>query len=866
MTPMLKQYFTIKDNNPGCILFFRVGDFYETYGSDAEITSKELDIVLTSKDSGEGNKVGMAGVPYFAVDQYLHSMVNKGYKVALCDQVEDAKKAKGLVKREVVRIVSSGTILDPEMLDKKQNNYLVCLLEMNAHIGIAAADISTGDFLATQFLKENEDAIEEEFDRINPREMILCKSLSENRKIITLKELKRIQTTIIDYYPDKIKSEESLKNYFKLRSLQGKGFIENESAMCACAMLLEYLKDMQKSDILSLRIPEIFSHFQYLSIDSTSKRNLELTETIMERARKGSLLWAIDETSTAMGARLLRSWLIKPLIKKSEIETRLDSVEELIGEYETTLLMSKHLKKIQDIERLLSKAIYGTCNARDLIGLLDSLESIPEIKKYLVSFKSQILLNIGNMNSLDELKTLLLKSINPSPPATLREGNIIRDGYNKELDELRDIRKTAKTWIADLEERERKRTGIKSLKIGFNQVFGYYIEITRSNIKTVPEDYIRKQTIAGGERYINQELKEYENKVLSAEEKIKNLEYDLFTEIRNNIVKQREKVQEVSVSIATLDVLLSFAINAVNCNYSRPVISDKNVLSISEGRHPVVEKIIAAPFIKNDLYLDDEDRIIIITGPNMSGKSTYLRQSAIISIMTQMGSFVPAKKAEIGIIDKIFTRVGATDDLHLGQSTFMVEMLETANIINNATEKSLVILDEIGRGTSTFDGLSIAWAVAEYLYEKIKSKTLFATHFHELTQLSKHYSGIKNRKVAVKETGEEVIFLHKILPGASDKSYGIYVAKLAGFPEKILRRADEILEDLENRKKQDNSFSKKNEKEQLAPKQLTFFKDTDNPIVDEIRKLNIMDMTPIQALNKIYKWQKSIDRFKNLEN
>jgi DNA mismatch repair protein MutS len=861
MTPMLRQYFTIKEQHPGCLLLFRCGDFYETYGEDAVIASKEMEIVLTSKDAGEGKRIEMAGIPYFALEQYLHMLIHRGYKVALCDQVEDPKTSKGLVKREVVRIISSGTILDPVMLEEKSHNYIACLMEYRSSGALALADISTGDFEVTQFDGFNDETHIEELDRWRPSEIIVGSSITSREKLRGYIAQEKLPITVVREIPDPMGAEEILKEHYGLKTLMGTGLVEQEGALCAAACLLQYLKETQKSTPLALRLPHYFSRSEYLSIDSTSKRNLELFQTIVARERKGTLLWAIDSTVTPMGARLLKAWLTKPLLKKAEIERRLDAVQELNSRYDTAQAIAKDLRKVQDLERLLSKAVYGTCNGRDLLGISSSLEHVPALNEHCMGFQSELISR--EMDTMDDLRTYLERSVEPSAPATLREGNLIRQGFHQELDELRQIRKSAKEWIARYEEKERDRTGIKSLKVGFNQVFGYYIEVTRANLKSVPEDYLRKQTIANGERYFSPELKEYETKILSADERIKNLEYEIFQEIRGRVAGNAARLQELSSALALIDVLISFSRNAVMNHYTRPIIEEDFTLEIREGRHPVIEQISGEPFVRNDIYMDDAERLVIITGPNMSGKSTYLRQIALISILAQMGSFVPASIARIGIIDKIFTRVGATDDLHLGQSTFMVEMLETANILNNATERSLIILDEIGRGTSTYDGLSIAWAVAEFLYDKIRGKTLFATHFHELTTLARVHDGIKNKRVAVKETGDEVIFLHKILPGSSDKSYGIYVAKLAGFPTEILERASEKLQELENEKKGIGRFSGKSPSCTTMPEQLTFFEDSHNPILDEIRKLSIMEITPLQALNKIYKWQKSIERFKS---
>jgi len=858
---MLIQYFTIKEEHPGTLLLFRCGDFYETYGEDAVTASREMDIVLTSKDAGDGKRIEMAGIPFFALENYLYTLVQKGYKVAICDQVEDPKKAKGLVKREVTRIVSSGTILEPEMLDRTSHNYIASLLDRNGMTGLALADLSTGDFEVTEFPSESADILSDELERWHPSELLTGSSLAENAIISRYCSDYRVTRTLLESAPGMPESEEEIKRHYEIRTLAGTGLGERQSALISSACLLRYLRETQKNAPLSMRIPHFFTSSEYLTIDATSTKNLELVHTIVGRERKGTLLWAIDRTDTSMGARLLRNWLCHPLRSIQEIEMRLYAVEEMLAGYERVRALKEHLCKVSDMERLLTKAVFGTCNARDLNALLASLDQVPDIREAVRGFGSQLLQRFHDLDSLDELRSLLSRALDPSPPATLREGNLIREGYHEELDELRGMRRNAREWISRYEELERGRTGIRSLKVGFNQVFGYYIEVTKTNLKMVPDDYIRKQTIANGERFFSPELKEYETKVLSADERIKSLEYELFSGIRAEVVRHAEKIQQISTAISVMDVMAGFACNAREYRYCKPEIGAGEVLDIQEGRHPVIEKLSPQPFVRNDLFMDGQERLTIITGPNMSGKSTYLRQTALIVILAQMGSFVPARSAKIPIVDRIFTRVGATDDLHLGQSTFMVEMLETSNIINNATERSLVILDEIGRGTSTFDGLSIAWAVVEHLYQKIKAKTLFATHFHELTALARKHPGIKNRRVAVKETHDEVIFLHRIVSGASDKSYGIYVAKLAGFPEETLNRAQEILEQLEGEKRNGAVFERPEERSS-RPVQLTFFEESHNPVIEEIRKVNIVETTPLQALNKIYRWQRSIERFK----
>ena len=862
MTPMLLQYFRVKEENPDCLLFFRVGDFFEMYGEDACISSRELEITLTSKDSGGGTKIEMAGVPFFAVDQYLHTLVNKGYRVAVCDQVEDAKKAKGLVKREVIRIVSSGTVTDPTVLDKSSNNYLCAARWRNKKCILAVCDISTGDFFVSETNAQDLTVIQEELDRFRPSEILLDVTLADT-EIADYLESQKIIYRLIGNFPDLSSSAALIKKCFNLQTLDSLEISSSQDALSVCAQLIEYLNNTQKSNLLTLRRPKFYLKSDFAIIDSISKKNLELVETIIGKERRGSLLWALDETQTSMGARLLKNWILTPLIKAESIKERLDAVTELINNWTLCEKLKDNLKNIQDIERLLSKAVFASANARDLLALMRSLKTVPEIKKILSNCKCALLTKTALIDSAENLTDYLETSLLENPPATLREGGMIADSFNTELAELRNIRKSGKDYISAMEEREREKTNIKNLKIGFNQVFGYYIEVTKLNIKNIPDNYIRKQTIANGERYITEELKNYESKVLGAEERIKALEFDLFNQIRLEVLKYSEQLQAIASNVAIIDVLLSFANVSSVYGYTKPEISQDCVLDIKEARHPVVERITSSVFVKNDLHLDENNSLSIITGPNMSGKSTYLRQSALIAIMAQIGCYVPANYAKIGIVDKFFTRVGATDDLHLGQSTFMVEMLETANILNNATSKSLVILDEIGRGTSTYDGMSIAQAVVESLYNDIKARALFATHFHELTALAKHYEGISNRRVAVRENDGDIVFLHKILNGASDKSYGIYVAKLAGFPEKVLNRSEEILLLLEssNQTMQTDEIYCKD----TPPKskgQLTFFASEPNPVIDEIRKFNVMETTPLEALNKIYKWQRAIEKFK----
>lgn len=857
MTPMLQQYFRMKEENPGCILFFRCGDFFETYGDDAETASRELEIVLTKKDAGDGQKVYMAGVPYFTVDTYVYSLVGKGYKVAIADQVEDPKTAKGLVRREVVKILTAGTITEPQMLDSSKNNYLGAVCTSDGKYSAAFCDILTGEFSVTETDFEE---LENETEKWSPSEILTDKAL-EGSSYSSFLASSEIQTSYTDF-PSYDESMETIRKYYSLPKEAEIQISVSASAVRACGEILSYLLETQKNSIPTLKMPEFSENSDYASVDAVTKKNLELLETISGREKKGTLLWAMDAACTAMGKRLLRSWIVRPLIRKSKIEERLDAVEELASSYGIQEKLSSILKKLQDFERLISKTVMGSATPRDLLALGTSLVMLPELAEILSQSSSKLLKKVSKFENLKSLGEKITETIRENPPISAREGDILKDGISSELDELRQIRREGKNIVLSIEERERARTGIKSLKIKFNQVFGYFIEISKSFTGSVPEDYIRKQTLTNAERYINQELKEYEAKILGAEERIKALEYSLFQELAKATAMKAESIQDIATKTAVIDVIRGFAETASLYGYSKPEILSSAELEIKNGRHPVVERITRSGFVSNDISLSGKSRLSIITGPNMSGKSTYLRQNALIALMAQTGSFVPAEKARIGIADKFFTRVGATDDLHLGQSTFMVEMLETANILNNATPKSIVILDEIGRGTSTYDGMSIAYAVCEHLYSKSKSRTLFATHFHELTALSEAFPGITNLRVAVKEVNGEVIFLHRIIEGVSDKSYGIYVASLAGFPESVLEKARKILSELEKNMLPGGigKTAKQAQPDRPAGMQLTFFDSSAEKIADEIREVNISELAPIEALNKIYKWQSELKK------
>ena len=864
LSPMLRQYYELKRGSAETLLLMRVGDFYEAYGEDAVSVAGLLDITLTKKDAGPVGKIPMAGVPYFAVDEYLRRLVSAGRRVAIGDQVEDPKQAKGVVKRAVTRIVTSGTILDPGVLDEKRNNYVMCLVRSRTHTGVALADVTTGEFIATDFATESEEAAEQkaidELLRWRPAEVILDGELPTLLEILAAENITHSPFRA----PSDVDAERTLREYYGVASLLGFGVTARTAAMRAAGGLMAYVQDTQRTRAVAFGQLRLYSVDDVMVLDQTTRRNLELVETLIGRERRGSLLWALDECVTSMGARLLRTWIERPLLSLESIAQRHDAVAELVEKLDRTDALRSELARVLDVPRLLSRAVYGTANGRDLLALADSLDRLPSIAAAGENLQARILRDlIDRLDFLEPLRDRLTHALNPDCPATVRDGNLIRAGYHAELDELRDVRTSGKRRIQEMEEALRERSGIRSLKIGFNNVFGYYIEVTRANLASVPPDFIRKQTIANGERFINEELKAYEERILGADERIKTLEYALFTELMGAVTEVQETIRSNAEKLATLDVLGNLAYVAARGGYVRPQIIEDNVMTVQGGRHPVVERVLKTPFVPNDLHVDSEgDRLLIITGPNMAGKSTYLRQVALIAIMAQMGSFVPATSARVGVIDRVFTRVGASDDLHLGQSTFLVEMSETANILNNATGRSLVVLDEIGRGTSTFDGLSIAWAVAEHLHTSVGCKTLFATHFHELTTLERKLEGARAYRVAVKENRDEVVFLHRILAGRSDRSYGIYVAKLAGVPPAVLERAREVLTDLEKEKRpgraarQSGDFSQLSLFPPVLPEPGGAGKYDE--LLEEIRRTRITEVTPLSALNLIHEWQKRL--------
>ena len=875
LTPMMQQYMAIKEQYKDCILFYRLGDFYEMFYDDALTASRELEITLTGKNCGQEERAPMCGVPYHAVDVYLNKLVAKGYKVAICEQAEDPKQAKGIVKREVIRIVTPGTNLSQQALDEGRNNYLMCLVYDDNQFGLAITDISTGDFYTTEVATLKE--LYDEIHRFSPSEIICNDSFyMSGASLDDFKDRLHVSVSTLDtWYMDEAVSVQKIKEHFKVASLDGLGLTDFPSGTLAVGALLLYLYETQKNTLDNLTKITPYRSGGYMIIDSATNRNLELIETLREKQKKGSLLWVLDKTKTAMGARLMRNWIEQPLIEKKKITARQDAVEELYNDMITREEIREYLNAVYDLERLVTRISYRTANPRDLIAFKTSLGMIPPVKQLLSQAKSAELKEIDErMECLEDIYDLIEKSIQDEPPIMIREGGMIKEGYNEDVDKFRLSRTEGKTWLAELEAREKEKTGIKNLRVRYNKVFGYYLEVTNSYKELVPEDWTRKQTLANAERYITPELKELEDMILGAEDKLAALEYDLYCEVRDSIGEQVVRIQETAKAIAHLDVLASLACVAQSNDYVRPSINTKGVIDIQGGRHPVVEKMNNNQmFIDNDTYLDNKNhRISIITGPNMAGKSTYMRQSALIVLMAQIGSFVPAKSANIGIVDRIFTRVGASDDLASGQSTFMVEMTEVANILRNATSRSLLILDEIGRGTSTFDGLSIAWAVVEHISNPklLGAKTLFATHYHELTELEGKLDSVNNYCIAVREQGDDIIFLRKIIRGGADKSYGIQVARLAGVPDSVIDRAKEIsgwLEETDVTDKAKNlqvrtSAKKKEVVREAVPaeKQMSLFDiyPADHPVLKELAGLDVSNMTPIQALNTLYELQKRL--------
>ncbi len=883
LTPMMRQYFEIKENYKDCILFFRLGDFYEMFFEDAETAARELELVLTGRDCGLEKRAPMCGIPFHASNSYIGRLVAKGYKVAICEQVEDPKFAKGIVKRDVIKVITPGTYTDSSFVEETKNNYIMTIyadLERN-RCSLAITDISTGDFLATEGELEK-GVILDEISKFNPKEIILLDSLDQELiKDITLTTPALISRKPIEYFEENF--EEVLNNQFGEKSNSLSLMVKKSSNA-----LVKYILDTQKISLTNINDIEVYSLVDFMTIDLSSRRNLELTENLREKSKKGSLLWVLDKTETSMGSRMLRRWIEEPLVNKEKITLRLNAVEELFNDLSLNDSLKEALHDIYDIERILGKISNKNANAKDLIALKTSIGKIPNVKGIIENCTSSLLKNYHhNLDDLRDIYELLEKSIKEDPSLTLKDGDLIKDGFNSEIDELRLAKTNGKDWISSLENREREFTGIKSLKVGFNKVFGYYIEISKANYSSIPEGrYIRKQTLANAERFITPELKEIEEKLLGASEKLCSLEYDIFLDIRNEVENHIDRLKTTAKIIAELDCISNLAFVALENDFIKPEINEDGETKIENGRHPVVEKVIPkGEFIPNDTIINkDDNQLLIITGPNMAGKSTYMRQVAIITLMCQIGSFVPASKANISIVDKIFTRIGASDDLAGGKSTFMVEMWEVSNILKNATENSLVLLDEVGRGTSTYDGLSIAWSVIEYICKNknLRCKTLFATHYHELTKLEGEIHGVRNYSVAVKEVDNNIIFLRKIIEGGADQSYGIEVAKLAGIPDEVINRAKEILETLEMESSKDNldlalkevNASKEDieeasittsyeVKETLVEEDKIEIKEDDqiqldfsaigkDNLIKELSEIDILSLNPMEAMNRLY--------------
>ena len=860
-SPMMQHYLSMKEQYKDCILFYRLGDFYEMFFDDAITVSRELELTLTGKECGQEERAPMCGVPFHAAEIYISRLITKGYKVAICEQLEDPKLAKGIVKRDVIRVVTPGTVMEANLLDDKKNNYIMCIYKSGIYFGLTVCDITTGDFRTTE-IKENNNfsMLLDEISKYSPAELVVNQLMFDSKEEIDkIKERFEIYITKLE---ENLFTEdyEKLNEKYKIVDDDDNEVANLDSyilAVAATNALLAYLLETQKNNLDHINKLVIYNTTKYMALDINARRNLEITEKLRDKSKKGTLLWVLDKSCTSMGGRLIRRWLNNPLLNVKQINKRLDAVQELKDNIILRGDIAESLKKVYDIERLASKISYGSANGRDLISLKNSAKQLPEIKKILSNANSELLKELHkNLDTLKDVYDIINKTIVEEPPISVKEGGLIKKGYNSEIDQLKEATTEGKNWIIQLEVKEREQTGIKGLKVGFNKVFGYYIEVTKSNMSLVPDRYIRKQTLTNGERYITEELKNLENQILGAEEKVVNLEYNVFVEVRDKIEAQVERLQKSAQIIATLDALCSFAIVAEDQNYVRPTVDNEGIIDIKEGRHPVIEKILpSGGFVQNDTYLDkDQNRLAIITGPNMAGKSTYMRQVALITLMAQCGSFVPAETAKIGIVDKIFTRVGASDDLSMGQSTFMVEMMEVAQILKEATANSLVILDEIGRGTSTYDGLSIAWAVAEYISNKEKcgAKTLFATHYHELTDLENKLDGVKNYSIAVKEKGEDIIFLRKIVKGGTDESYGVHVAKLAGVPQVVTKRANEILKSIERKNVLNNKKMEKENKQETAG-QLTMFNFKLAEIAHELDKVDVNELTPIEALNTLVK-------------
>lgn len=876
LTPMMQKYLETKMEYADCILFYRLGDFYEMFFEDAMTASRVLEITLTGKSCGLEERVAMCGVPYHAMDGYLDKLVKNGYKVAICEQVEDPKLAKGLVRREVIRVATPGTNMSTHSLEENRNNFLMCVTYTTEKIGMAVCDVTTGDFFLTEV--DNAKKFIDEMMKYEPKEIVCNDSfLLSGLDFSDLRSRLNIAISAIEpYYFDDTSCKQWILRHFKVKSMIGLGLEDFPVGTISVGAMLHYLSDIQKNDLNNITHITSYSTGMYMLLDSSTRRNLELTETLREKQKRGSLLGVLDRTKTAMGGRTIRRAIEQPLTNAEEIEKRLDAIEELCSNPMINAEIRECLASVYDLERLLCKVTYGTANPRDLLAFRNSLELLPEVKTALLDLKGDIFENIAaDLDPLSDLFLLIGNAIDEEPPITIREGGIIKDGFDEDIDMLRKAKTEGKNWLQELENTDKERTGIKNLKIKYNKVFGYYFEVTNSYQNLVPEDYVRKQTLSGAERYTSQRLKELEDTILNAEDKLATLEYDMFCNIRNSIGAELDRIQRTAKAIANLDMFTSLAYVSDRNQYVRPKLNKKGIIDIHEGRHPVVEKMTENDmFVANDTYLDNNNHLIsIITGPNMAGKSTYMRQTALIVLMTQIGCFVPAKTANIGVVDRIFTRVGASDDLASGQSTFMVEMNEVANILRNATSNSLLILDEIGRGTSTFDGLSIAWAVVEHISNKklLGAKTLFATHYHELTELEGKINNVNNYCIAVKEDGDDIVFLRKIIKGGADRSYGIQVAKLAGVPDMVIDRAKEIANELTDNditekiqmisvdNKSSESSGKKKKYDEVDIAQISLFDTTtDEDVLKELTELEITTMTPLDAMNALYRLQNKL--------
>lgn len=871
LTPMMQQYMETKNQYKDCILFYRLGDFYEMFFDDALCVTKELELTLTGKSCGLDERAPMCGVPFHSAESYINRLVERGYKVAICEQVEDPKSAKGLVKREVIRVVTPGTNSFTSSLDETRNNYLMGIVSIEGKFGISVVDVTTGEYLMTEV--DSVSKLLDEINKFTPSE-IICNDTFYISGVDMNDLSSRLGIVISPLDPsyfDKDSCQRALCRHFKSKHIEGLGFKEYAIGTIAAGSIMQYLEETQKCSLAHISHLLPYHTGKYMLLDRNTRRNLELVETLREKQKRGSLLWVLDKTKTAMGARKLRSSLEQPLIDKETILQRYDAIDELNQDVITREELREYLNPVYDLERLLSKISYKTVNPRDMIALESSLSMLPHIRLLCSNFKSDLFQDFTqNLDPLEDVYQLIHSAIVEEPPISVREGGIFKNGFNEEIDHLRNAKTEGKNWLADLETTEKEQTGIKNLRIKYNKVFGYYLEVTKSFVNQVPDTWIRKQTLTNAERYTTPELKEMEDTILGAEDRLYNLEYAVFCQLREEIFQQMDRIQQTASVIASIDMIASLAYVAEHNHYVRPKLNNKGILRIKDGRHPVIEQMIAHDmFIPNDTFLDeDSHRLVIITGPNMAGKSTYMRQTALIVLMAQLGSFVPASQADISLVDRIFTRVGASDDLASGQSTFMVEMTEVANILHNATKNSLIILDEIGRGTSTFDGLSIAWSVVEHIVDKklIGAKTLFATHYHELTELEGKLEGVQNYCIAVKEDGEDIVFLRKIVKGGADKSYGIQVAKLAGVPEQVLIRAREIADQLENK----DALSLDGVVNQMAVSspgektmnQLSIFdtmgNDQTDDILFELRDIDLSRVTPMDAMNLVYKWQKSL--------